>query len=431
VLLTISTTCAPATDLATLLHKRLDQVETTAHSFGTATVFFPEATPTRCTAALLVEADSRRLAVPPTSATPTTVADYVTDRPYASPSLLSAAVREVFANALGWPTFGRGGPIRSAVPFEIGVPAVRRDTHPRTSWRRLRRLGWTIEQRPLPLDERRPEWGDSPCIQLTLAGTAPIFDTLDLLCRVLATLTDPAPPRSADGVARLLELGDQIEAPDDDRDTGPDPDTGIDASQWAPLRQQRHNAVVGVLDEVGAESVLDLGCGAGDLLTRLLALPKVTRIVGLDPSVRALECARARLGRRTAAQPAIGRVELIQGSLTYHDARLRGFDAAVLMEVIEHIDLQRLPALEQVVFGTARPRAVIVTTPDADYNVNYPRLHGLRNLDHRFEWTKAEFGAWCARVAATHGYAFERRHVGRTDAHGASPTQLAVFTRAR
>ena len=98
------------------------------------------------------------------------------------------------------------------------------------------------------------------------------------------------------------------------------------------------------------------------------------------------------------------------------------------MEVIEHVDPPRLPALEASVFGHAKPRAVLVTTPNAEYNVHYEGLTGMRHSDHRFEWTRAEFRAWAERVAAAYGYAVLFRPVGAEHEAAGAPTQLAIFT---
>ena len=124
------------------------------------------------------------------------------------------------------------------------------------------------------------------------------------------------------------------------------------------------------------------------------------------------------------------RLTIFQGALTYVDPRFEGYDAAVLMEVIEHVDPARLEALERVVFGRARPGAVIVTTPNSEYNVNYPALTGMRHPDHRFEWTRAEFATWCDRVGTTYGYEVEVRGVGDVHPDLGSPTQMGVFRRA-
>jgi len=177
--------------------------------------------------------------------------------------------------------------------------------------------------------------------------------------------------------------------------------------------------------------VLDLGCGEGKLL-RLLALEKqFKRIVGMDVSIRSLEIAADKLNLKRLPEREKDRFELFQGSLTYRDSRLEGYDAAALVEVIEHVDPGRLAALERSVFGFARPRTVIITTPRADYNAKYESLAdgAFRHSDHRFEWTEAEFVAWCAGVGERFGYSFETEAVGETDAAFGAPSQMAVFTR--
>jgi 3' terminal RNA ribose 2'-O-methyltransferase Hen1 len=167
------------------------------------------------------------------------------------------------------------------------------------------------------------------------------------------------------------------------------------------------------------------------LLARLLADPAFIEIIGTDVSSRALASAVRRLDLRRAPDRVRDRIRLVQSSVTYQDDRIAGLDAAVLMEVIEHIDAERLPAAERAVWGVARPGAVIVTTPNADFNTLYPGLpHGhLRHADHRFEFTREEFSAWATRVGAEYGYAVEVRTVGEVDARLGSATQLALFIR--
>ncbi|MGA8112811.1 MAG: methyltransferase, partial [Actinocatenispora sp.] len=181
----------------------------------------------------------------------------------------------------------------------------------------------------------------------------------------------------------------------------------------------------------GARRVLDLGCGSGPLLAALARDPRYTEVVGADVSARALELAERRLGRLADQQR--DRVRLVQTALTYADARLTGFDAAVLMEVVEHVDLPRLPALERAVFGGARPGTILVTTPNAEYNVRYPGLADgrLRHHDHRFEFDRARFREWAAATAERYGYTVVFRPVGDDDPEVGPPTQLATFTRAQ
>lgn len=198
-----------------------------------------------------------------------------------------------------------------------------------------------------------------------------------------------------------------------------------------PLAVRRRTALLAALREAGAHRVLDLGCGQGQLVQELLKDPAFTEILGVDVSVRALTVAARRLKLDRLGERQASRVRLVQGSLTYTDARLKGYDAAVLSEVIEHLDLARLPALEYAVFGTARPGTVLVTTPNVEYNVRWETLPAghTRHGDHRFEWSREEFAAWADSVADEYGYRVRTAPVGDEDPEVGAPTQLAVFTR--
>jgi 3' terminal RNA ribose 2'-O-methyltransferase Hen1 len=196
-----------------------------------------------------------------------------------------------------------------------------------------------------------------------------------------------------------------------------------------PLAVQRRGSVLAVLRGAGARRVLDLGCGGGALLRDLLAEPSFTEIVGVDVSARALEIAARSLHLDRMPERKRERITLRQSALTYVDASLSGYDAAVLMEVIEHIDEERLPALERAVFGVARPGVVVVTTPNVEYNVRFSGLAGMRHADHRFEWTRAQFGEWATGVAERRGYAVRFLPVGPDDPEVGPPTQMAVFER--
>lgn len=197
----------------------------------------------------------------------------------------------------------------------------------------------------------------------------------------------------------------------------------------ASLAEQRRTAILAALREVGAARVADLGCGQGELIGALLKDARITEVLGVDVSARALTAAARKLRLERMSERMAARVKLVQGALTYTDARLKGFDAAVLCEVIEHLDLPRLPALEYAVFGAARPAAVVVTTPNAEYNVRWESLPAghVRHADHRFEWDRAEFRAWAERVTAAYGYTAVIRPVGPEDPEVGAPTQLALF----
>jgi 2-polyprenyl-3-methyl-5-hydroxy-6-metoxy-1,4-benzoquinol methylase len=215
-------------------------------------------------------------------------------------------------------------------------------------------------------------------------------------------------------------------------ETGESPESPESEERPVPLAVQRRDAVLSALKASGAGRVLDLGCGQGQLVQALLKDPRFTEVVGVDVSMRALTIAARRLKLDRMGERQASRVKLFQSSLAYTDSRLKGYDAAVLCEVIEHLDLPRLPALEYAVFGVARPGTVLVTTPNVEYNVRWETLPAghSRHGDHRFEWTREEFRAWARTVAERHGYDVEFTPVGPDDPEVGPPTQMAVFSKS-
>ena len=469
VLLTVTTTHRPATDLGYLLVKHPDKVHSFDVPTGTAHVLFPDAAEDRCTAALLLDVDPQRLGAArggrKQQSAPESFAlgQYVNDRPYAASSLLAGALAKVFRSALRGESKDRPELAGAALPLEIHVPVLRC----RGSAAALfEPLGWTVVATPIPLDDvpdGHPLAGDSPYVDLTLTGTLRLADALNHLYVLLPVLDDAkhywvAPDeidkllRAGEGwlaahpekvlitrrylahrrslAASALEQLDRIDpdSVDAPADTVTDEEAELPVARKQSLAEQRRDAVLAALTESGATRVLDLGCGGGALLGALVKDRRYTKIVGTDVSSRALDLAHRRLRLDQVPERQRDRVTLWQSALTYRDDRLRGFDAAVLMEVIEHVDPPRLPALEASVFGHARPATVVVTTPNVEYNGLYEGLTGMRHSDHRFEWTRAEFQEWAARTASAHGYRVAFRGVGEADETAGPPTQMAIFT---
>jgi 3' terminal RNA ribose 2'-O-methyltransferase Hen1 len=472
VLLTLTTTHEPATDLGYLLVKHPDRVHTIELPAGTAYVCFPEASTTRCTAALLLEVDPARLRG--ATRADFTLSQHVNDRPYAASSLLAGALNRAFRSALRGECADRPELASTPIPLEIRIPVVRGGAH---AERLFAPLGWTVELAPVPLDETRPHWGPSRYVSLTLTGTLRLADALNHLYVLLPVLDDAKHYWVApDEVDKLLRAGEgwlaahpskafitgrflahQRRLTDDaleqmtvrlaEADDGAEPDsvdavaesaadeeadlTALVPPALVPLARQRRDAVLAALASRGPARVLDLGCGEGALLADLIKVPAYTELVGVDVSPRALAVAerRLRLDRLPARQRE--RIRLLQSALTYTDDRLVGFDAAVLMEVVEHIDPPRLPTVAASVFGHAKPSTVVVTTPNVEYNSQYAGLPEgkLRHHDHRFEWTRAEFADWCSGVAEMYGYTVDIHGVGSPDATAGAPTQLALFAR--
>jgi 3' terminal RNA ribose 2'-O-methyltransferase Hen1 len=459
VLLTISYAGPVSTDLGFLLHKHPAKLQTFDLSVGKAHVFYPQATDERCTAALLLEIDpislvrNKRFG----GSDSFSLGHYVNDRPYASSSMLAVAIGQVFRTAMTGRSDARPELADAPLPLEIELTSVPSRGIEGLASRLFEPLGWSVTETPIPLDPAFPAWGDSHYSNVRLVGEKRLGEALRQIYVLLPVLDDskhywvsddeigkllragegwlPEHPdrelitrrylahqRSmvADATARLVEVGDDVPVEEPVADTS------------APLYQMRAEAVSAALKDVAAHRVADLGCGEGALLRRLMADSSFTEIVGADVSARSLRAADEALHLRELSDRQRDRVRLIQSSVTYHDPRIRGLDAVVLMEVIEHIEPERHPAVESSVFGDARPAAVIVTTPNADYNVLYPSLPAgrFRHPDHRFEWTRAEFTAWADGVAERNGYTVEYRPVGEVDADAGSPTQLALFRRA-
>ena len=208
-------------------------------------------------------------------------------------------------------------------------------------------------------------------------------------------------------------------------------DTPEQTERRKNLHEQRLDWVENELRDTGAERVVDLGCGEGRLLRRLLGEPQYREILGVDVSPRSLEIARRRLGLRKMKAADRERISLMQTSLVYRDTRLAGFDAITLVEVIEHVEPTRLDLFQRNLFDNMQPRTVLLTTPNREYNVRFENMrpNGLRHRDHRFEWTRAEFEAWAQKAAETHGYTVETGGVGPDDPEVGPPSQTARFTK--
>jgi 3' terminal RNA ribose 2'-O-methyltransferase Hen1 len=465
VLLTITTTRAPATDLGYLLHKHPDRLHSFTVSAGQAHVFYPEATLERCTAALLLEVDPVALVRGPAArSTPDgELGQYVNDRPYAASSMLAVALNQVFRTALAGRCDARPELAAARIPLHIRVPALRCRGGARLADAVFAPLGWSVEASSQPLQPE--QWGDSPYVDLRLTGEMRLADALTHLYVLLPVLDDakhywvsteevdklvraggdwlaghPAKQLIArrylshqrkltrSALARLAETDDTEPEELDNAVTGHD----HEEDQAKPLAMQRREAILTVLRERGARRIADLGCGEGVLIRALLADKQVEHVVAVDVSARALQLAARNLKLDQMPDRQRDRLKIFQSALTYRDDRLAGLDAAVLMEVIEHVDPERLPALERAVFGFAAPVTVVVTTPNAEYNVLFEALPpgAMRHRDHRFEWTRAEFRAWAGRVADAHRYQVRFLPVGAEDPQAGPPTQLAVFDKA-
>jgi len=451
-LLTLTTTSEPATDLGFLLHKHPDRHQVFSLPFGTAYIFYPEATTARCTAALVVDIDPIDLVRGRQGTGADGLLDqYVNDRPYAASSFLSVALRRVFGSALSGRCDARPDLVTRGLALTArvtplrcrdGIEAVRNLFEP---------LGYAVGAERVVAG---PYW------DVTVAAEARIADLLSHLYVLIPVLDDQKHYWvAADEIDKLLRHGEgwlpvhparemithrylkhqgrltrmalaRLEAADESKTEDEATETTEEARPQLRLHDERLDRVATELDVSGATSVLGLGCGSGKLLAMLVRNRRFSRVVGLDVSVRQLEITAERLRLREFGGAQWERIALLHGSLTYRDRRLAGFDAAAIVEVLEHIDPPRLGAFADAVFGGAHPRTVVLTTPNAEYNARYEALAAgeLRHADHRFEWSRAEFRAWAEGVAQRFGYAVRLDGIGEMDADLGAPSQLAIFT---
>jgi len=467
-LLTITNTSPRATDLGYLLHKHPDKLQSFALSYGQAHVFYPENTDERCTACLLLDIDPiglvRNRRGP--AGEGRSLEQYVNDRPYVASSFLSVALTKVYGSALSGRCNDKPDLVSSPLDLTIKVDVVpcRGASDDGQIIRDLfEPLSYSVETVRHPLDEKFPQWGEGPYFSVTLRAQKPLSEVLTHMYVLLPVLdndkhywvdqdevekllsrgegwlqTHPSKEMitarylkyqrslTRDALARLT-VEEQVD-PDADAESHDEQEEAME--QPMSLNDQRHAAVLAALKASGAKRVLDLGCAQGKLLRRLLEEKQFGLVAGMDVSLRDLENAeqRLRLDRMTDRQRE--RVQLLHGSLMYRDQRLNGFDAACLVEVIEHLDPPRLAAMERAVFEFAKPPTVVVTTPNVEYNVRFETLPAgkLRHLDHRFEWTREQFQSWATELAERYGYDVRFLPVGENDPEVGSPTQMGVFS---
>ncbi len=450
-LLTLRTTHRPATDLGFLLHKHPEKLHSFDLSFGQAHIFYPEVSEEACTAALLLDVDPVGLV------RGRTTDQYVNDRPYVASSFLSVAIARTLASALGGRSRDRQELAETPIPLQARISVIPCRRGEELLRRLFEPLGYQMEIEPHLLDPSFPEWG-ARHFTVTLTGVLRLSELLAHIYVLVPVLDDEKhyfvdeaeveklvrhggdwlrlhPER--DFIARryLKHQRSLVEEAVARLEPGEAPEEEArDAEEAAlerplGLHEQRLREVAAELAASGARRVIDLGCGEGRLLEILLKDPQFSEVAGMDVSWHGLERAKDRLDELPGRVR--DRSRLFHGSLVYRDRRIEGYDAAALVEVIEHLDPPRLAAFERVVFEKARPGTVVLTTPNADYNPKWERLPAgrFRHRDHRFEWNRAELKEWGDRVAARHGYKVRYLPLGPEDPHAGAPTQMAVFAR--
>jgi 3' terminal RNA ribose 2'-O-methyltransferase Hen1 len=372
-LLTISYTGNSAADLGYLLHKSPFRIHSTEQVFRKSHVFYPEATEARCSAALLIEIDPIGLVRDRRgpSGEGFALEQYVNDRPYIASSFLSVAIARTFGTAMT----GRSKERQALAELPLALEAKISVLPCRGGEEMLRRLfvplGYEITAMQHALDEKFPEWGSSSYFTVGLKANVRLRDLLAHLYVLIPVMDNDKHYWVGDAeVEKLLRHGEGwlkehperelianrylkhrrqlaeaalarlIEEEDVEGDETAEKTATLEEEIEKPisLAEQRIGSVLAALRSCGAKRVLDLGCGEGRLLRELLKDKEFSEIVGMDVSHRALEAAARRLRLENLPAMQRERIQLIHGSLTYRDKRLEGYDAATVVEVIEHQD---------------------------------------------------------------------------------------------
>lgn len=464
-ILEISTTHSPATDLGFLLHKNPSRVHEAEMNFGNAWVFFPEVSETLCVATLMLEVDPVKLVRGRGGPAGESglLAQYVNDRPYTASSFLSSAIAEFFSNAMSGRSKERQQVADTPIPLKATLPVLGCRSGEKLIRDFFEPLGYQVDVENLALDDQFPEWGSSAYYRVNLTATCylknllahlyvliPVIDnnkhywvTQDEIKKLLLRgkgWLESHPQKelitsrylahqkslTREALAQLVEESDDPDLEAIEKDAEEER-----VERPLSLHDQRLHRVAETLKQAGAHRVVDLGCGEGRLLSLLMKERQFQEILGMDVSVTSLERAAGRMKLERLPSKQAERIKLIHGSLVYRDQRLSGYDAAAVVEVIEHMDQPRLAAFQRTVFEFARPQTVVVTTPNREYNqlfVGMPE-HAMRHRDHRFEWTRAEFEGWANTVAQVHGYTVRFEPIGPVDDTHGAPSQMGVFTR--
>lgn len=464
-LLTIETTYEPAADLGFLLHKNPDKCQSFELAFGKVHIFYPEVTETKCTMAMLLDVDpiemvrGRRM-----RKTGVYLEEYINDRPYVASSFISVAIAQVLGTALNGQCRQRPELVETQFPFAVKISALPCHGGEDIVKRLFEPLEYLVDVKGYLLDNKFTEWGQSVYYSVELRKTTTLKDLLSHLYVLIPVLDNQKHYFiGKDEVEKLLKKGQGWLAQHPEKElvarrylkyrmslarealvrleeeNATVTDTGYDDDVTTPeeelekvisLNEERLSTVLAVLKESGAKKVIDLGCGEGHLLSLLLKDKQFENILGMDVSIRSLERAGRKLNLETLPPAKRKRIELIHGSLMYKDKRFNGYEAAAIIEVIEHLDAPRLAAFERVVFEFAKPKTVIVTTPNREYNVTWENLgkDKLRHGDHRFEWTREEFCQWCNTITEKFNYQVKFFSIGKELDNIGSPTQMGVFS---
>lgn len=463
-LLTISTTYQPATDLGYLLHKNPHNMHETNLSFGKALVFYPTASQDYCEAALLVDIDTVELIRNRKYFTSEgfSLYEYVNDRPYVASSFACVALSSVFRSAMSGKCKDKPELVNQQMPLQVKISVLPCRGGEKLLRRLFEPLGYEIHAEEIVLHETKPEWGNSSYMTVTLKNDCTVKELLNHLYVLLPVLdNDKHYWIGHDEIQKLLKHGEgwikehpeielitsrylksqrylvdealsQLQEEDavdfEVQSNNQDHEEAL-LEKKVNLHTIRLSEIVKELENLGVHKVIDLGCGEGKLIKLLLKKSSFDKVAGMDISMVSLQRAKQNLNVDTLPEGIRNRLTLFLGSLIYRDRRFSGYDAAILSEVIEHLEPFQLDYFEEVIFAYAKPKYVIITTPNVEYNVLFKDLPAgkFRHQDHRFEWTRQELREWADKICTRYNYQVDFKPLGPVHEVFGAPSQMVIF----
>ncbi len=463
-----------ASDLGFLLHKNPNRVHEFDLSFGQGYVFYPVANDKECTATIFQALDGidlvRNFNGP--KGLSRQLSQYVNDRPFTINSFFSVAISRLFGTALNGNCNKQPELVKRALNFSVDLPVLPSRGGESLIQNLFEPLGYDVTVEAHPYDQSLSEWGMSPYFSVTIAGTKRLSDLLRHLYVLIPVLDNdkhywvgfdevdkliakggdwiPNHPVKHLIVARYLKKQGSLErkalAAFEVTETEVksqqellqefDAETQFQAEEdqlekKVHLNDLRIEKITQTIEQLDVRSVVDLGCGEGKYLKSYLKISKLEEITGIEVASSALAKAEQRLKLEQLPERIRNKLLLLQGSLIYKDDRIKNKDLATCIEVIEHIDEDRLDAFQASVFGHAKPKYVIITTPNVEYNATFENMPAgkLRHSDHRFEWDRKTFQQWCHDVCKQYNYEVSFDVIGQVHETYGAPTQMALFRR--
>lgn len=463
-----------ASDLGFLLHKNPYNVHDFTLSFGRAHVFYPQSSDESCTATLFAELDGidivKNYRMPKGNSRE--LKQYVNDRPYSVNSFFTVALSRVYRTAMGGTCNKQPELVKRDLPLSVHLPVLPSRGGEILIRNLFEPLGYEVSVRQYDFDADLQDWGASPYFDVTISNQIRLSELLKHLYVLIPVLDNdkhywvgfdevdklirngkdwiPDHPQKNLIVSRYLKKQGSLtrkalaEFQVEESALKTEDDSDLDDSQVQERRSQaeedqlekkvrlndlRIEKIARTIADLDVSSVMDLGCGEGKYLREYLKIQKLNKIIGVEVSTAVLDRAEQRLKIDRMPERVREKISLLQGSLTYKDQRLKSMDLATCIEVIEHIDEDRLDAFAESVFGFAKPKYAIITTPNVEYNVTFENMPEgkLRHNDHRFEWDRKTFQNWCQNICDKYNYKVSYDAIGEEHEEYGAPTQMALF----